>query len=83
MALTLEQIAERVRWGMPLTPPEVGKYLSVAPETVISWIRSGFLVASNVATGARPSYRIRPADLNDFLDSRVEVPRTHTFRARA
>jgi hypothetical protein len=84
MALTLEQIADRVRWGMPLTPPDVGKFLGVAPETVIGWIRSGFLVASNVATGARPSYRIKPADLDSFLDSRrVEVPRSHSFRARA
>ncbi|MBX3433687.1 MAG: helix-turn-helix domain-containing protein [Pirellulales bacterium] len=64
-----------------LTPPEVGKLLRVAPETVIKWIKTGFLRASNVATGKRPSYRIRPDDLEAFLDRRlVEVPRTNSRR---
>jgi hypothetical protein len=76
--------AERYRYGINLTPPDVARLVRVAPETVIGWIRSGFLVASNVATGARPSYRIKPADLDSFLDSRrVEIPCPHFFRARA
>jgi hypothetical protein len=80
MALTLEQIADRVRWGIPLTAPEVGKYLGVAPETVIGWIKTGFLKASNVATGKRPSYRIQPTDLNAFLDIRAEPAKPKNFR---
>lgn len=53
-----------------LTPPEVGKMLGADPATVINWIRSGQLKASNLATGARPRFVIRPADLDRFLDSR-------------
>lgn len=56
-----------------LTPPEVAKQLGVSPETVISWIRTRFLVASNLATGARPRYVVKPSDLEDFLASR-QVP---------
>lgn len=56
-----------------LTPPQVAKQLGVAPETVISWIRTGFLVASNLATGTRPRYVVKPSDLEDFMASR-QVP---------
>ena len=63
-----------------LTPPEVAKQLGVAPETVIEWIKTGFLRASNLATGKRPRYVVRPGDLDDFLVSR-QIPRTHLRRA--
>jgi excisionase family DNA binding protein len=53
-----------------LTPPEVAKQLGADPATVINWIRSGQLKASNLATGARPRYVIRPEDLDKFLGSR-------------
>jgi excisionase family DNA binding protein len=54
-----------------MTPPQVAELLGVAPETVISWIRSRMLKASNLATGTRPSYRVTRAALDDFLDSRA------------
>lgn len=53
-----------------LTPPEVAKQLGADPATVINWIRSGQLKASNLATGHRPRFVIRPEDLDRFLDSR-------------
>ena len=54
-----------------LTPPQVAKQLSVDPATVINWIRSGELKASNVGKGAqRPRYRILRGDLDAFLESR-------------
>lgn len=54
-----------------MTPPQVAELLGVSPETVISWIRSKMLKASNLATGPRPSYRVTRAALDDFLDSRA------------
>lgn len=83
MPLTLEQIAERVRLNVPITPPEAAQFVGVAPETVIDWIKTGFLKASNVAKRERPSYRIMPEDLREFLDGRAEIPRAHSLRARA
>jgi len=44
-----------------LTPPEVARRWGVAPETVISWIRSGELKAIDVSARpgiGRPRYRI-------------------------
>ena len=49
------------------TPKQVGEILGSAPETVIRWIREGQLKANNLATGARPRFVIRPADIDDFL----------------
>lgn len=53
-----------------LTPPEVAKRLGVKPATVVSWIKSGQLKASNLSKGVRPRYRVQPDDLADFLDKR-------------
>jgi len=51
-----------------LTPPQVAKQLGVAPETVISWIKSGHLKASNVGKGLqKPRFKITPNDLATFL----------------
>lgn len=36
-----------------LTPPQVAEALGVAHETVLHWIKTGFLKASDVATGQR------------------------------
>jgi hypothetical protein len=83
MPLTLEQIARRVELNAPITPPEAALFVGVAPETIITWIKTGLLKAANVAKAKRPSYRIMPVDLLAFLESRAEVPRTHSFRARA
>lgn len=57
------------------TPKQVGEILGSAPETVIRWIRDGQLRASNLATGTRPRFVIRPADVDDFLIRRqVDTP---------
>lgn len=53
-----------------LTPPEIAKQLGADPATVIQWIRSGQLKASNLATGHRPRYVVQPADLDAFLKAR-------------
>lgn len=54
-----------------LTPPQVAKQLGVDPATVISWIRSGQLKASNLGKGdQRPRYRVQPGDLDAFLKKR-------------
>src|SRR5262245_41173577 len=65
--------------GMPsraLTPPQVADRLSITPEKVLHWIRSGELRAVNVATklGGRPRYRVIPADLAAFESRRAAVP---------
>ncbi len=67
-AAALLVLADRRREVM--TPPQVAELLGVSPETVISWIRSKMLKASNLATGHRPSYRVTRDSLDDFLDSR-------------
>jgi hypothetical protein len=61
------------RW---LTPPGVGDYLAIDPSKVLVWIRSGELVATNVATGTagRPRWRIDPTDLELFLLRRRAQP---------
>lgn len=54
-----------------LTPPQVAKQLGVDPATVIGWIRSGQLKASNLGKGdLRPRYRVQPGDLDAFLKKR-------------
>jgi hypothetical protein len=57
-----------------LTPPLAAKQIGCAPETIIGWIRSGALKASNLAKGQRPRYVIDPDDLSAFLTTRQEKP---------
>jgi excisionase family DNA binding protein len=45
------------------SPQEVASTLNVAYMTVYRWIRSGTLKAYQISK----QYRIKPADLNDFL----------------
>jgi len=49
-----------------LTVDEIAEELSVNPETVRTWIRSGELKAMDLGGG----YRINRVDLNDFLERR-------------
>ncbi|WP_428308171.1 helix-turn-helix domain-containing protein [Lacipirellula sp.] len=66
-----------------LTPPEVAKRLGVTPETVIGWIKSGQLKASNVGKGvAKPRYKIQPANLERFMASRQSESPTPRTTAR-
>lgn len=57
-----------------LTPPEIAEQLATAPETVVGWIKSGQLKASNLSTGTRPRYVVTPDDLSSFLKSRQPQP---------
>ncbi len=49
-----------------LSVEEIADELSVNPETVRVWIRSGELVAYSIGKG----YRISRADLDDFIKRR-------------
>lgn len=59
----------------PLTVPEVAKFLRVAPDKVLAWIRSGRLCGYNVAEkeNGRPKYRVNPSDLEAFTKRRAPV----------
>jgi len=53
-----------------LTPPQVAKYLHVRRMTVLDWIYAGELKAVDTSNGPRPSYRVTPEDLKDFMQRR-------------
>lgn len=57
-----------------LKPKDIAKSLSVSPTTVIGWIRSGQLKASNLAKAARPKYVIEKEALSEFLRMRRPEP---------
>ncbi len=59
-----------------LTPPEAAKLLRVDPSTVIGWIKSGELPASNLASrsATRPRWRISREALEEFLAGREPRP---------
>jgi len=54
-----------------LTVEDVAKELKVNPETVRNWIRSGELIALDIAR----EYRISRSNLNDFLEKRQRPKR--------
>lgn len=60
-----------------LTPPEVARRWRISPEKVIAWIRKGELPAIDVSSRPgvrRPRYRIDPADLGQFEQTRRVLP---------
>jgi hypothetical protein len=61
-----------------ITPKALAAHLGVAPQKIISWIKSGELTARNVATSTstRPIYRIARADFDRFWSARASVPPT-------
>ncbi len=63
----------RWRGGRNLRPSEIAATEGVKVEKVLSWIRSGQLLATNMATnlGGRPQWRIDPADLAAFKAARA------------
>lgn len=65
---------EPVEADAPMTPAQVGKRLKASPASVIAWIRSGQLRASNLAKGPRPRYVIQPESLAAFLKMRQPEP---------
>ena len=59
-----------------LTPPEIARQYGLATTKVLLWIRTGELVALNLANRGcvRPRYSITPAALEAFEKSRRVVP---------
>jgi hypothetical protein len=67
---------------VPMNPGDVAELLHVSPHTVLGWIRTTQLKASNIATGMRPRYVIQRTDLDRFLASRQpELPMRRRRRA--
>ncbi len=66
------------------TPPEIAKELRIRPDKVLTWIRSGELVAVNLAEniGGRPRWRVSEGDLDDFLRRRQSTPPPKVSRRR-
>ena len=56
-----------------LTVTEIAQRLKVGRDKVLGWIHYGHLRAANTAKGSlgRPRWRIKPADLEDFLAGRT------------
>lgn len=56
-----------------LTPPMIAAAIGSRPETVVAWIRSGELVAVDLARrgSRRPRFRVRRADFEKFLERRT------------
>lgn len=61
-----------------LTVADVARLRKVDPRTVLGWIHSGQLVASDESergeAGAKPRYRIDPAELRAFVERRKRRP---------
>jgi excisionase family DNA binding protein len=59
-----------------ISPPALAKKLRVHPDKIAQWIRTGELVAVNIATtpNGRPRYKIREEEVERFLESRSTKP---------
>lgn len=64
---TRERIQKKSRW---LSVAEVSDLPGLEPEQVRTFIRRGQLDAVNVSTGKRPTYRVSPEALDEFLGAR-------------
>lgn len=66
-----------------LTPKEISERLAISVDTVLRWIHSGQLKASDVSRTAsgRPQWRINATDLDEFLKLRV-APNVSESRKR-
>jgi excisionase family DNA binding protein len=67
----------RVEW---LTPPMIAKELQIRQSKPIGWIKSGRLPAVNLSEGQRPRYRVRRADLDEFLLGKAVIPQSRPAR---
>jgi excisionase family DNA binding protein len=67
-----------------LSPPALAAELGVEPPKIIAWIKSGELLAVNVAqnVGGRPRYRISRAEVDRFLARRSSAPAPKEPRRR-
>lgn len=66
------------------TPPKLARRWGCKPATVVALIRSGELVAFNLAKPSchRPRYRISPEAVERFEQGRAAVPQTKAVRTR-
>ncbi len=65
------------------TPPVAAEKIGCSPDTIVAFIRSGELKASNLSRGSqRPRWRISKVDLQDFLDRRSNHPAEPKRRRR-
>ena len=56
-----------------LTLQEVADLTNFSTDTVAKWITKGELRSLNFAPGGgKPSYRVRPSDLTEFLETRTD-----------
>jgi hypothetical protein len=61
--------------GPTFKPPAVARAMGVGHDTVLGWIRSGELRASNLAPlGKRPRWIVTPEAIDEFLKRRQHVP---------
>ena len=67
-----------------LTPPEVAELLRVSHSKVLTWIGTGDLRASDLAShrGQRPRWKIAKSDLELFLARRAATPEPKPQRRR-
>ena len=57
-----------------LSPPQIARMLRTSPDKILLAIREGRLKAINLADSeSRPRWKIAPADLQRWLDSRANV----------
>lgn len=58
-----------------LTVQQVAEELQTTEDSVLGWIHSSKLKASDISNGSiRPRWRIRREDLDEFLDARRPTP---------
>jgi hypothetical protein len=66
-----------------LTPPVIAEQLGCNVASILTFIHSGQLKATNLGHATRPRWRICRDDLRNFLDSRSnQLPRTPPVRQR-
>lgn len=67
-----------------ITPPEFAELKAVSVNTVLAWIKSGELKATNLASRSsrRPRYRISPTARREFELARSVVPAASSTTGR-
>ena len=74
-------VAPSTRW---LSPPAIAEQLGIDTAKILTWIKTGELRATNVATSTsgRARWRVAPTDLDDFLRRRQCVPAVKPTRRK-
>lgn len=58
-----------------MSPPQVAKLLGVGADKVVGFIQRGELQAVNLSMADRPRWKIEPAALRRFIESRSNHPK--------